>query len=231
MARSIKTVYWDACSWISLIQDEIVTLPSGAIEKRGQMCRAVLAAAESKKIEIFTSAFALAEVNKFSPNGSINSTDKLKAFFENDYFVIVDLSRFAGEFARDLMQAAHAGLKPADATHLASAAISDVDFMHTFDEKLLKLDNKINKLDGTKLRITKPELGNAPVPLLELASSPVEDEIVADAPSDDSDDEKVSREISLSEEEIEQLNASLEEANLADELLEQGRPLGGGKDG
>src|SRR5579871_414162 len=162
MARSIKTVYWDACSWISLIQDETVTLPGGAVEKRGQMCRAVLAAAESKKIEIFTSAFALAEVSKISPNGSINSTDKLKAFFENDYFVVVDLGRFTGEFARDLMQAGYAGLKPADATHLASAATSDVDCMHTFDDKLLKLDNKINKLDGTKLRITKPEISSAP---------------------------------------------------------------------
>ena len=65
------------------------------------------------------------------------------------------------------MQRGCSKLKPADASHLAAAAIACVEEMHTFDDKLLALDGMIDKPDGTKLRICKPAMGGPPLPLLE----------------------------------------------------------------
>jgi len=63
------------------------------------------------------------------------------------------------------MRAGHAGLKPQDAAHLATAAMANVAELHTFDERLLALDRQIDKLDGSKLRICKPD--PAPRPTLD----------------------------------------------------------------
>jgi hypothetical protein len=39
--------------------------------------------------------------------------------------------------------------------------------MHTFDDRLIKLDGLIGKADGTKLKICRPDAGAPPVPLFE----------------------------------------------------------------
>ena len=223
MPKAIKGVYWDACSWIALIQDEIVTLRDGSIERRGQMCRTVLEAAKAKKFEIFTSAFSLAEVNKTHSAGEVNTQDKLKDFFENDFIIIVELDRFAGELARDLMQSGFVGLKPPDATHLSSAALSGVDEMHTFDQKLLNLNNQIDRPDGSKLRIIKPELAHTPAPLLELRPAKPED-LHDDSPTEAEEERSAEPEETaspaeqfiLTDEEIDEINVQLE---AEDEIL------------
>jgi hypothetical protein len=67
-------------------------------------------------------------------------------------------------------------LKPPDATHVATAAVSDVEEMHTFDDRLLALDGKVDKSDGTKLKICKPDPGGDPAPLLDaMKAKPNED--------------------------------------------------------
>jgi hypothetical protein len=68
------------------------------------------------------------------------------------------------------MLAGYSKLKPADASHLAAALVSNVDEMHTFDVRLLALDEKLDKLDGTKLKICKPSEGGPALPLLEIAA-------------------------------------------------------------
>jgi hypothetical protein len=67
-----------------------------------------------------------------------------------------------------------AGLKPPDATHIASAIIANVDEMHTFDEKILNLNGQIDKLDGNKLKIIKPDM-TAAMPLLDEAEKSLSD--------------------------------------------------------
>jgi hypothetical protein len=42
--------------------------------------------------------------------------------------------------------------------------LSGVDEMHTFDGKLLALNGKIDKSDGTKLKITIPDPGGTQRP-------------------------------------------------------------------
>ena len=170
MAASPKCVYWDACAWIALIQDEKIPLATGGSEHRGALCRAVVDQGGKNKVEIFTSAFCLIEVCKTREIKSGYDTDKLAEFFENDYIVVVNIDRHTGEHGRALMLAGYSKLKPADASHLAAALVSNVDEMHTFDVRLLALDGKLDKLDGTKLKICKPSEGGPALPLLEIAA-------------------------------------------------------------
>ncbi|MHC2247846.1 type II toxin-antitoxin system VapC family toxin [Bradyrhizobium elkanii] len=143
-----------------MIQKEKI-LVNGRIEDREQLCRSVLEAAKAGKLEIVVSTFCLVEVCK-EKDGSV--ADKIADFFENDYVLPVAVDWFVGVRARQLMQAGH-GLKPADACHLATALVANnVNEMHTFDGKLLGLNGKLDKADGTKLKICKPgPLTSAPL--------------------------------------------------------------------
>jgi predicted nucleic acid-binding protein len=139
-------------------------LPDGNIEDREMMCRTVIEAAKNRSIEILTSTFCLVEVCR---DGKDNS-DKVKDYFENDYILLANVDRFVAERARELMMAAYAKIKPPDAVHLATAAISpNVEAMHTFDVRLLGLDGKIDMAGGGRLKICKPDAGGPPAPLLE----------------------------------------------------------------
>ncbi|MFT8245767.1 type II toxin-antitoxin system VapC family toxin [Roseomonas sp. BN140053] len=163
-----KRLYWDACSWIALIQDETVSdADTGVMEHRGSMCRAVVAAAKKNIVELATSAFSLAEVCKRPPPGTPADAATLAAFFENSWVLNVSVDTYVGGLARDLLLDGHPGLKPADAVHLASALAARVEAFHTFDRRLLKLSGKIVALDGSPLLICKPEVPAPPAPLLE----------------------------------------------------------------
>jgi hypothetical protein len=84
-----------------MIQDENVILAGGAVEPRGTMCRSVIEAAKKGNIEILTSTFNLVEVCRSNKV----TVDKIAAFFENDYILLVNLDRAVGERGRELMNA------------------------------------------------------------------------------------------------------------------------------
>jgi predicted nucleic acid-binding protein len=136
------------------------------LEDRYGMCRNVIAAAERNQLEIATSALSFAEVCK-APGIADQTEDKIAAFFEKDYILPVNLDRAVGERARALMRMGISKFKPADACHLATAALANVDEMHTFDDRLLVLTDKIDKQDGTKLKICGPDPGGERMPLLD----------------------------------------------------------------
>ena len=146
---------WDACTWIATIIQEKVPMKGGGFENRGELCNYVVEQAARKQIEIATSGLSLAEVCK-DPSVKGTDGDVLADFFRNDFILIVPVDRHVGTLARELMQAGHAGLKPPDAVHLASAIVAEVTEFQTFDSKLLNLDGKINRLDGGVLKICKP---------------------------------------------------------------------------
>jgi predicted nucleic acid-binding protein len=175
MASTPKRRYWDACAWIALIIDEKIHDPADdpngrVVEHRGQMCRQLIHAAQKGVVEVVTSSFSLVEVCK-SSGVKDGSDDKIKRFFEHSFVLIVNVDAQVGELARKLMREEHPGLKPADATHLASAVIGRAEELHTFDRKLLNLSGKIIGLDGTPLRICKPAPPALPAPLLEGVTS------------------------------------------------------------
>lgn len=164
MANSPKRVAWDACAWIAHILKEKIQQPNGVVEDRGAMCRQVLAAAEKNILEVAVSAFSLAEV---VAKGSGVEESVIRAYFDNDYILMVAVDTVVGDKARSLMLADHPGLKPPDSIYLATACITNADELHTFDRRLLALDGKIDKQDGTRLIIRKPAVPAPPAPLLE----------------------------------------------------------------
>jgi predicted nucleic acid-binding protein len=168
VATSPSRVGWDTCAWIAHIQNERIRGPDGktVVENRGAMCRSVLEAAERGIVEIVVSAICLVEV--LARNRSSGTDDqKVRDFFDNDYILLVNVDKQVGDFARRLMLAGHAGLKPPDAVHLATACIANVEAFHTFDDRLLALDGVIDKADGTRLVIRKPAEPAPPAPLLD----------------------------------------------------------------
>lgn len=167
MANPPKRVYWDACTWIALIHKEKIRDVDGNVsEDRETLCRSVLYAAQAGKIEIVTSTWSLVEVCK-NPNVKAEGEDRIASFFEHDYITLVNLDRFAGERARELMLSGLSRLKPADAAHVASAALTDVDEFHTFDQDVIRLSGLIDKANASKLVICKPGSDAAPAPLLD----------------------------------------------------------------
>jgi predicted nucleic acid-binding protein len=166
MASLTKRVYWDACVWLALILREKIPLPGGGMEDRDTMCRMVIEAAKKGSVEILTSTFCLVEVCK-APGDKKMTSDKLADFFENDYILLTNLDRIVAERGRELM-VRHPGLKAPDAVHVATAVVSPgIEEMHTFDDRLLALNGAIDKADGTKLKICKPDAGAPAAPLLE----------------------------------------------------------------
>jgi predicted nucleic acid-binding protein len=150
-----------------LIQQERIRDENGKlVEDRYGMCRNVISAAERGQIEIATSTLSYAEVCK-NPGLRAQQEDKVAAFFENDYILPVNLDRAVGERARSLMMSGIVNLKPPDACHLATALLANADELHTFDDKILALDGKIDKADGTRLKICKPDPGGSSAPLLD----------------------------------------------------------------
>jgi len=168
MANNPRRVYWDACTWIALIQREKILIGGS---DRDTLCRAVIAEAKKNRIEILTSTLSLVEVCK-DPKIRTSEEDQIGAYFENDYILLMNLDRLVGEHARQLITAGHVGLKPPDAVHVASAVLGQVSELHTFDEKLLRLDGEVVRLDGGKLRICTPDAGGMPPPLLSGMPTP-----------------------------------------------------------
>jgi predicted nucleic acid-binding protein len=168
MASFPRRVAWDACAWIAHIQGEKILGSDGktVVEDRGAMCRPVLGAAEKGAIEIVVSALCLVEVLCKNKDAGIDD-QRVRDYFDNVYILIVSVDKQVGDRARRLMLDGHSKLKPPDAIHLATAAIANATELHTFDDRLLVLDNKIDKLDGTRSIIRKPALPSSPAPLLE----------------------------------------------------------------
>lgn len=167
MATPPKRVCWDACAWIAMIQKEKIMDGAKVVEDRHALCRSVIDHAGKGAIEIAISGLCLVEVCK-SSGVVATGPDLVAAYFQHDYVLLVPVDSVVGTRGRALMLAG-LGLRPPDATHLATALISNADEMHTFDDKLLGLDEKLFKVDGTPLKICKPGMGGPKLALFEEA--------------------------------------------------------------
>lgn len=156
--------YWDACAWIALIKRE---------PGRFESCRHTIELAEAGKVEIWTSAFTLAEVFKRRIDSNLVFTldeDKDKDFedyIEKDFVIIVQVDVEVGTAARRLLRAYPDIGKPQDAIHVATALLYDIDELHTFDRvDLLGLNGILDRNDGQKLAICPPPKPPPPPPSL-----------------------------------------------------------------
>ncbi|MGH6867886.1 MAG: hypothetical protein ACREDA_03220, partial [Methylocella sp.] len=120
-----------------------------------------------------------------APEVIAEGEDKIAAFFKHEFIIVANLNRYVGERGRELMLIGYPGLKPPDASHVETAAISNADEMHTFDKKLLDMNGLVDRADGTKLKICKPDVGD-PLPLLQAAAQKHLEVPSDDEPSDES---------------------------------------------
>jgi predicted nucleic acid-binding protein len=145
--------YWDACSWIGLINQE-----AGRIDS----LRYVNELAQKGDVEIWTSTFTLAEVFKKKcadgAGGLPPESDKaFEDYLEQDHVRQVQVDSMVGTVARRLLRKYPKIKKPQDAIHLATAILNNVDEFHTYDgENLLPLDGQIDLENGGKLKICHP---------------------------------------------------------------------------
>lgn len=155
MTKAFPRIYWDANAWIAYIRREMPASDNSIKEPRFEMCRDVLRRAENGDVEIVTSAFTLAEVCKRRAE-AYDPTVNLPAFFDQRYIVLVPVDKQVGLFAQNLQLTGVGGLRPPDATHVASALVWDVPIFHTFDGPLRDLDKVFQSKNGSQLRIMMP---------------------------------------------------------------------------
>lgn len=158
MAKPYR-VYWDACTWISYINEErSITMKDGTVENRFAMCEAVLKRAEKGEIEIVTSAFTLAEVCK-SADAKTTNLSKLPYFLDHDFILVIPVNKNIGIKAQKILCSGLSAMKPPDGTHLASAQRANAKEFHTFDADLLAKDGQINSDDGQTIKCCRPGEG------------------------------------------------------------------------
>ena len=103
---------------------------------------------------------SLAEVFKVKCSGATTSLPAEKDqvfedFLSKEYVVRVAVTSEIATFARTLLRSLIK--KPNDAIHVATAALNNLDELHTYDEKdILPLSGKIKRVDGEPLVIIKP---------------------------------------------------------------------------
>ena len=125
----MRNIYWDSMLFAYLLEANPLFGP-----KVARILRKMI----QRDDTLCTSVFSLGEVlTGPRKDGSVSGVDAVKHFFSSDS---VSLLPFTPETAdRFSMIRASTGAHPADAIHLASAAVAQVDLFLTNDRKLLQL--------------------------------------------------------------------------------------------
>jgi predicted nucleic acid-binding protein len=152
----VKRVYWDSCCFISLIMEE---------KGRHSDVHSLYQDAERGILTIVSSTLTISEVCRVKCEPRDVPRDRLAAdkdemldrFFQNDFFEFVELSPSVGSSARRLYRQYPQIKITNDAIHLASAVISNVDEMHTYDSSdLIVLSEKVLTQEHRPLVICPP---------------------------------------------------------------------------
>lgn len=130
--------YWDSCVFLSAID---------AHPERAPIITQLLDECTSGKHDIFTSHLSIAEVcfaktEKVAREINLEVEEKIaKLWNEESPVKMVEVHEVVARNAIGLIRQALSrgfGLKPADAIHLATAKLWNVEEFHTYDEKLFK---------------------------------------------------------------------------------------------
>jgi predicted nucleic acid-binding protein len=148
-----RRVYWDACAWLGLLNGEGDKL---------QALQHVWAKAQTGEIEIWTSAFCLAEVYRLKCEGKWTALEpendaKIDNLFDQDFVKIVQMDSEVARLAKQLLRTHEKLRKPSDAIHLATAVLWDIDQFHTYDDGDL-LGLIVTTANGSAMNICKPSM-------------------------------------------------------------------------
>ena len=127
--------YCDSCVFLGFLNNE----PDKIYE-----CRTLLQAAEEGVIELFTSAFTMAEVIKIKGEAELDESKEhiIDQLFKQSWIKIANFEREMAQISRSIMW--RYNLKPFDALHIATAIRLKVDFFDTTDKPLIsRLPNQV----------------------------------------------------------------------------------------
>ena len=133
---------WDSC----IVIGYLAGYPQQRVE-----CEKIIEAAGRGEVEIVVSALAMVETAYLTGHSDTDSEARIRQFFGRDYAVPVQIDAPVSAIARDLIRRHHNSrkIKPADATHLATAIQWKIPVIETTDPDLLGFD----KIEGNP-RIT-----------------------------------------------------------------------------
>lgn len=137
--RPPELVYFETSMVLALLKKE-----PGRVE----MCEAAFRDAQTGRITAITSAFTLAEVVKIDDDYLPEAVEaKINAFFQHSWFRVAGVDGRVGTLARRV--AREHGLKPPDATHVATALLYKATAIYTYDDKILAMAGGIPGLNIT----------------------------------------------------------------------------------
>lgn len=142
MAEEYDKPYLDSSAFISWLKGEVVKgVP------RGDIVAHILSQAEAGDFKIHTSAITLAEVHKLrsAPALADDQDEKILAYFEHDFILIIDVDRRIGEEANRLCR--QHGILPNDAIHLACALHAGCDILLAWDDRFVKVQHPGMRLE------------------------------------------------------------------------------------
>ena len=134
MANQFQRPYADSSFFFAIIKKEEIPCPGGLT--RWQVAKRIVGDAEHGDYHLYTSTVTLAEVRRIREKReqfSQNEIETVRAFFENDFIRLIEVSREIGEKAQIL--GAQYGIYPMDALHLATAIHWDCDVLLVWDKQ------------------------------------------------------------------------------------------------
>lgn len=148
-----QRVYWDACAWLGML--------NGEGEKQAAL-EHVWAKALNGEVEIWTSAFCIAEVYRLKCEKewtalSPENDQKINDAFEQDFVKTVQVDTDIAKLAKTLLRTHEKLTKPSDAIHLATAVYWNLDQLHTYDGSDL-LGLPVQTSEGKELLVCKPDM-------------------------------------------------------------------------
>ena len=136
MADQYQKPYLDSSVFIAWLKGEEVKGVS-----RQEVADHILTQAENGQFKIHTSAITLAEVHKLrtGPKLSSEEDDRILAYFEHDFILIIDADRAIGEEANKICR--QYGILPNDGIHLACALRAACDVLLAWDDRFVSVDH------------------------------------------------------------------------------------------
>jgi predicted nucleic acid-binding protein len=146
LADQYKKPYLDSSVFIAWIKGEII---EGVDRKK--IAEHILNQASRGEFQIYTSTLTLAEVHKPRHGTRLadDQDERILAYFEHDFFRLVDVDRNIAEQANRLCR--EHNIAPNDAIHVACALRAGCDVLLAWDDKLIKVKHP-------KLQLAEPQM-------------------------------------------------------------------------
>jgi len=125
-------------------------------------CDLIIKAAERGETEIVVPALSEAEVVKLDNEVDDDAELMIEEFLSRSYIIRAALDPPTAKLARTLVRR-YSGVKPLDAVHIATALQHNIPILETYDEGMIRLDQK----EGNPPLIIRRPIYEGPRPLFE----------------------------------------------------------------